>query len=120
MLYYHQDTGFFTGLPNGQVFTGYSGTGKGRNAPAMQAVAGVGPIPKGVWKIGPAYHHPVLGVLTMDLEPMPGTDTFGRSLFRIHGNDAENDASHGCIILPAWIRVAINKLPPDQRFVTVV
>jgi hypothetical protein len=43
----------------------------------------------------------------MHLDPLPGTSTFGRSLFRIHGNNAVNDASHGCVILGPFIRRAI-------------
>jgi hypothetical protein len=40
----------------------------------------------------------------MQLIPLPGNScpATGRdcSSFRVHGNNASNDASHGCIILP--------------------
>jgi hypothetical protein len=44
----------------------------------------------------------------MNLTPQPDTDTFGRNLFRIHGNNAANDASHGCAIAGPDIRNQIN------------
>jgi hypothetical protein len=79
---------------------GYSGSGDGRNNPAMQDVVGVGPIPQGQYIIGDAYDDiGGLGPCVMHLDPYPATNTFGRSLFRIHGNNAANDASHGCVIL---------------------
>jgi hypothetical protein len=40
------------------------------------------------------------------LEPV-GHNALGRSLFRIHGDNAQNDASHGCVILPRNIRELI-------------
>ena len=49
---------------------------------------------------------PNTGPFTILLEPAPGTDTLGRSAFRIHGDSvrAPGTASHGCIILPRAIR----------------
>ena len=95
---------------NGAEFgTGYSGHGEGRNNPSMANVPDIGPIPPGKYKIGPAYDDPHLGPCVMHLDPLPGTDTFGRSLFRIHGNNAANDASHGCVIAEPLIRGAINR-----------
>jgi hypothetical protein len=43
----------------------------------------------------------------MNLDPVDGTNTFGRSLFRIHGDNARHDASEGCIILGPSIRKLI-------------
>lgn len=83
---------------------GYAGTGPGRNNPDMQDVPRVGPLPRGVYKIGPAYHHPKLGPICMNLDPLPGTEMYGRSLFRIHGNNKANDASLGCIIQGPAVR----------------
>jgi len=84
--------------------TGYSGTGLGRNNPAEQAVQNVGPIPQGQYQIGAAYDDPTLGPCVMHIDPLPDTNTLGRSLFRIHGDNARHDASHGCIILGPSIR----------------
>jgi hypothetical protein len=41
--------------------------------------------------------------------PDRGTETFGRSEFRIHGDSIAHPgmASHGCIILPRAVRDAI-------------
>lgn len=90
------------------VAEGYSGTGKGRNNPAEQSTANLGPIPQGRYMIGKARKSDTLGPITMDLSPLAGTNEFGRSLFRIHGNNAENDASHGCIILDRVARLLID------------
>lgn len=85
---------------------GYSGTGDGRNNPAMQNIPNVGPIPEGLYTIGEAYDDDEggLGPCVMHLDPLTGTETFGRSLFRIHGNNTQNDASHGCVIMGPSIR----------------
>ena len=83
---------------------GYSGTGSGRNNPALQNIAGIGPIPQGQYVIGPAHSDGPLGPCVMNLDPAPGTDTFSRTLFRIHGDSVNHDASHGCIVLGPSIR----------------
>ncbi len=98
--------------------TGYSGTRAGRNNPAMQNVENVGPLPQGVWKIGPAHFDGDLGPCVMDLTPGAGTDTFGRSLFRIHGNNVADDASHGCIIMGPAVRQEIAKSGDTDLTVT--
>jgi hypothetical protein len=91
-----------------RVGVGYSGTGRGRNNPDAQALADIGPILQGVYTIGAPYDHPHLGPCVMNLEPAPDTQTFGRSLFRIHGDNAQHDASHGCIILGPTLRHQIS------------
>lgn len=93
---------------------GYSGTGAGRNNNAMQDVQNVGPIPVGSYAIGLAYDDPKLGPCVMHLDPLPGTSTFGRTLFRVHGDNKTHDASHGCVILGPAIRHAI-ALSPDRQ-----
>jgi hypothetical protein len=88
--------------------TGYSGAGDGRNDPLYQDMPDVGPIPQGQYAIGTAYNDVGgLGPCVMHLDPLPGTDTFGRSLFRIHGDNASHDASHGCVVLGPAIRQKI-------------
>lgn len=84
--------------------TGYSGTGIGRNNPDAQNIPDTGPVPQGKYKIGQVYDHPHLGPCVMALDALPETNTFGRSLFRIHGDNQRHDASHGCIILGPAIR----------------
>ncbi|MDB5724999.1 MAG: hypothetical protein JWQ16_1753 [Novosphingobium sp.] len=88
------------------VSRGYAGAGRGKNNPAMQDAVGVGPIPRGRWIITTVRDSPNTGPFTIVLEPAKGTDTRGRSAFRIHGDSVKNPgtASHGCIILPRAIR----------------
>src|SRR5262245_44391498 len=85
------------------VGTGYSGTGECRNTQEMESVPNVGPIPRGHYNIGDPYKHSRLGKLVMNLDPV-GHEAFGRSAFRIHGDNTAHDASHGCIILGPLIR----------------
>ena len=106
---YSQSTGRMTCVNDqtGQQYydeTGYSGTGEGRNNPAMQDVQDVGPIPQGEWQWGSPYDSPNTGPNTIPLTPLSGNQCFDSQRdcysFRAHGNNAENDASRGCIILP--------------------
>ncbi len=103
---YDQASGRFAG-PDGEVLAdGYSGHGAGVNNPAMEAVAGVGRIPRGQWLIGlrPLVRSSV-GPLALALTPV-GHDAHGRTLFRIHGDTRamNRTASHGCVILPREVR----------------
>lgn len=117
MWTYAQKTGELT--HDGQFAgTGYSGTGIGRNQPAAEIVPNTGPIPRGQYKIGPAYDDDHLGPCVMHLDPETGTDTHGRSLFRIHGDNARHDASEGCIILGPAIRNQIATSGDSELTVT--
>lgn len=91
------------------ISRGYSGRDRGKNNPAMQGAVGVGPIPAGLWKITRRYDSANVGPAALELVPLPGTETFGRSAFRIHGDSIRSPgtASHGCIILPRTVRDAI-------------
>jgi hypothetical protein len=92
------------------VAKGYAGRDRGLNNPMMQAAQGVGPIPRGLWRMTALrLTGASTGPYTIVLTPEPGTDTCGRSEFRIHGDNARLDhsASHGCIILPRAAREAI-------------
>lgn len=94
-------------LHNGEfIGTGYSGRGDGRNNPDMEAAADEGPTPRGRYCIDGARFSQRLGPIVMNLDPI-AHDACGRSLFRIHGDNANHDASHGCIILGPLIRRAI-------------
>ncbi len=88
------------------IATGYSGSGSGRNNPAQQAVRDVGPIPQGLYSIGPQFNAPVQGPCSMRLSPV-GQDALGRDGFMIHGDNAAHDASTGCVILPEEARQQI-------------
>lgn len=94
---YHD--GSFVGL-------GYAGRGAGKNNPAAQTQEGVGPLPRGTYTIGPPFTHQHAGVYTMRLTPQPGTATFGRSGFMMHGDSIDNpgQASDGCIVQNLSVR----------------
>ena len=92
--------------------TGYSGFNEFANDPTKVREKAKGPIPPGKYRIGPAYKHASLGPVCMNLDPLPGTEMYGRSMFRIHGDNstpAPFDGSWGCICLARPIREAINK-----------
>lgn len=89
---------------------GYSGRERGWNNPALQGAVGIGPIPRGLWRLTDLrLTGASTGPYTIVLVPAPGTNTLGRSEFRIHGDNARmnNTASHGCIILPRAVREAL-------------
>lgn len=99
------------------IGVGYAGHGVGKNNPRYQAVPFVGPITCGRWRIGKPYHHPRLGVLCFDLTPEPGTETFGRSEFRLHADSIHDpgNASEGCIVQSHDVRQSIaDNLPVDD------
>lgn len=100
---------------------GYSGHGLGKNNPDMEMIgasaeavlkgADYGPLPHGWWKMVEFIEeHPHLGKSVIRLEPLPGTNTYGRGGFYWHGDSWTHpgEASLGCIIsgliarLQAW------------------
>lgn len=89
---------------------GYSGHGEGVNNGALEAVHDVGPIPKGLWRIGPWFDDPGgKGPIVCHLTPLSGTDTYGRTGLMCHGDNGAGNrsASHGCIVLARPLREAI-------------
>jgi len=91
--------------------TAWSGYDVHRNNPASCIVHHLGPIPPGVYQIEPARDSTELGPLVLDLTHVVG-DNFGRSLFRIHGDNRTPqlwDASHGCIIAEHALRVTLSE-----------
>jgi hypothetical protein len=106
---YSQGTGKLYDPKGKHLHTGYSGRGDGRNNCNLQHVRGVGPTPQGWWRIGKPRDSKRVGPFALDLLPEPGTETFGRSAFIIHGDNSRGDqsASSGCIIMPRKVRNAI-------------
>lgn len=98
-------------LPDGlRATSGYSGAFLCRNDPTKTGVKNCGPVPVGKYKLeirAPGTHNPRLADPVIRLNPFPETETYGRSDFEIHGNNAQNDASHGCIIQIHPIRMQI-------------
>ena len=116
---YSQSTSELT--HNGQhVATGYSGAGPGRNNPDMQSSQGQGPIPQGSYTIGAAHQGAHTGPVTMNLDPQAGTNTYGRDLFRVHGDSIAHpgQASEGCVILPPNVRQQMSASPDRTLTVT--
>lgn len=105
MITFHQRSGK-TYRATELIATGWAGQLEGINNPDLQHVANIGPLPRGFYTIGPAYSHPVLGPLTMNLTPDPETEMYGRSQMRCHGASMShpNLSSHGCLILPRYAR----------------
>lgn len=110
------------------VCTGWSGRREGKNNPAWQSVKGFGPLPVGFYDIGDAYNHPHLGPVTMNLTPMEGTNTFGRSQFACHGWAADNpeteineteESSHGCYVCLRTCREIIARSKDKQLLVVL-
>ena len=115
---YSQSSGQLTHIDNQtgartQVGTGYAGAGLGKNNPNMQNVPNVGPIPQGNYTIGNATTR---GPLTLPLTPHGDTNTFGRSGFRLHGDNSHGDqsASKGCIVATPNVRSQINNSPDRE------
>lgn len=95
---YEQSTGrLYSGSE--LVETGYSGNLTNKNNPDRQQVKGMGPIPRGTYRI--AGHSQSKGPVTIILEQTSG-ESFGRSAFRMHGERVHKPAgfaSEGCIIM---------------------
>jgi len=103
-LIYEQATGRMLVSENGQYDTlavGYSGSlsRHARNDPDQQCVVKAGPIPRGLYRIGPPEMGP--SPYSLRLTPDPSNEMCGRSGFLIHGDSISHpgDASDGCIIL---------------------
>lgn len=99
MFTYQQSTGALS--QDGVLrLTAYAGHGDGLNNPAMQDQHDVGPLPQGRYTMSALIDSPHTGLATIILDPDPATEMFGRSGFRIHGDNGLNNhtASDGCII----------------------
>lgn len=109
MWVYQQSTGKIWNPSGVCLGQGYAGRGDGKNNPAMQQAQIKGPLPCGDYTIGPAYHHPHLGPVCMDLTPDPSNLMFGRSLFRLHADSVDHpgEASEGCIVQARSVRDAV-------------
>lgn len=119
MLTFNRREGTLTGEVTASGI--WSGHKNAANDPSREQEHGVGPLPAGTYAIGALRDGEHLGPDVMNLDPLPGTNTFGRSLFRIHGDfagDTDHSASDGCIIAPRAVRLAINQIA-DRRLCVV-
>lgn len=96
------------------IALGYSGGDKGLHPEAVNNVEFVdihnlGPIPEGDYTICAPREDDHTGPYTLDLIPDPANVMYGRSGFRIHGDNKHlnQSASEGCIILPIGVREQI-------------
>jgi hypothetical protein len=105
-LVYHQSSGKMF-LDGKEIGSGYSGKAEGKNNPDKEKEKNVGPIPKGLYKIGKPKEWKGMQYV-FDLSP-DGHNAHGRTQFLIHGDSKKNpgNASEGCIILSAEIRKRI-------------
>ena len=88
--------------PAREPFTiSYAGAGAGKNNPLLEQVHDVGPLPRGRYTAGPAFHDPHLGADCMRLTPDPENEMFGRGDFLIHADSILHPgmASQGCIVV---------------------
>ena len=92
---------------------GYAGRRNGRNNHLAQELKGVGPLPVGFYRVA-VRHHGRFRAPAFALEPFTTNTMFGRSGFWIHGDNATNDASSGCIILERRHRDAVLALGVSQ------
>lgn len=90
---------------------GYSGHGPYRNQPAAEGMRGEGPIPRGEWKAGEPIDTKSHGPYVLPLLPQPGTRTYGRAGFLMHGDSIRNPgtASLGCVVQARKTREAFKK-----------
>jgi hypothetical protein len=108
---YHQDGQGWDDANETISYAAYAGHGEGYNNPLLEKVRNVGPLPKGIYKIGSLEdikNERGFGPGYMRLTPMDESKMFGRSGFLIHWNSHDanpydsvfpNGASHGCIVL---------------------
>jgi Protein of unknown function (DUF2778) len=92
---------------------GYSGNGTSLNNPLDTRIAGHGPVPVGMYIMGPWYDDAPgpesKGPIVARLTPYQDNEMFGRSGFMIHGDNEKGNhsASDGCIVAGHDYRAAL-------------
>lgn len=107
MWIYKQSTGQLFNKDNALIGTGYAGSGKGKNNPALQEVENVGPLPRGLYTMKPPVNTVSHGPYAIRLEPHPENQMFGRDGFLCHGErigQPPGNASLGCMIQNILVR----------------
>ncbi|MDR3684763.1 MAG: hypothetical protein P4L11_13630 [Geothrix sp.] len=130
-LNFSQSTGLITKDDGTSVAHGWAGNDSnpenpqrihGKLNPDKQALHKIGPLPQGVYSVGPwEEKHGHLGAMVAPLTQISG-ETFGRDAFYIHGPDRDpatyGQESLGCIVVPHAGRQAIKDLGPETVTVT--
>lgn len=104
-----------------RAFKAHSGNGLALNDPAQIHRKGIGPVPPGVYWLGPRRDSPVTGRNVMDVIPVLGTVTYGRKAFQLHGPNRTpdpSDDSRGCIVADEADRLAVDA--SGDRLLTVL
>lgn len=113
---YDVTTGWLTDPAGERLGRGYSGrAGPCRDNVAFERVRNCGPIPRGLYRML-RHRHGRLGRYTIPLEPV-AHDAHFRSAFLVHGDNATQDASEGCIILGPALRFLL--AGSEHRFLRV-
>lgn len=119
---YSQTTGEIEGADGSLIALGWAGSGVGKNAPTMQGVRTVGPLPQGLYVVGVWCDHPRLGKMVAPLTQIEG-ETFNRSDFWIHGPSRKagryGQESLGCIIVPFAGRVKVKDVLTEGSYLRV-
>ena len=118
---YEQRTGRFllgSGACAWPVPRCYAGVADGLNAPAMEHVRNIGPVPRGHYRIERRFH-PHFAAPSFYLDPSEETRkrlaALGRSGFYVHGDNGlgNRSASRGCIIMERhkrqWLATMIDE-----------
>lgn len=99
---YSQSTGQCLDPQGNLYMCGFSGQKAGLNNPMADHIHKIGPIPRGLWKMGAWFQErEPMGQGVISLFAVTGTDTLGRDGFYIHGLNIRDPlgSSEGCIIL---------------------
>lgn len=116
---FSQSSGKITDDNGKLIATGWAGHGLGKNNPDWENVHDVGPLPKGLYRVGAWGDHPPLGPNSAPLTQVAG-GTYGRSGMYIHGPGTTDygQESKGCIVVPHDERLRIITLNPNTVTVT--
>ena len=115
-------------MPDGTQYSGHAGHGYGLNNPDAIQEVGVGPLPPGLYNLGPwqdgSLYGPSwarLGPLISRLYPDAGNEMYGRNDFAIHGGNGSNPPtdSDGCVIMQHNDRQAVCDSGEPQVTVTL-
>jgi hypothetical protein len=121
ILSFSQSSGEIKNEDGTIVAMGWAGHGQAKLNPFMENERSLGPLPKGLYRVGEWQDHPRLGPMCAPLEQIEG-ETFGRDDFWIHGPSRNPEKygqeSNGCIVIPRAQREVIHTLHPD--FIRVV
>jgi hypothetical protein len=109
MWTYVQKNGRLLDAKRRLISIGYSGHAEGKNNPALQSHANLGPIPCGTYTITAPFDSPDHGPYCLRLAADASNQMFARAGFLMHGDSVVHPgmASLGCIIQLHAIRMRV-------------